>query len=64
MEQNFNDAVKRVSFLRDTKSIGELSELIVAAALARAGYLVSMPVGENARYDLIVDKMACFRACR
>ena len=45
-----------VSFLRDTKSIGELSELIVATALARAGYLISLPIGENSRYDMIIDK--------
>jgi hypothetical protein len=45
-----------VSFLRDTKGIGELSELIVATALARAGYLIAAPIGENARYDLIIDK--------
>jgi PD-(D/E)XK endonuclease len=51
----FTSARDRVSFLRDTKSIGELSELIVALELARAGYLVSMPLGENQRYDLVVD---------
>src|SRR6516225_9436244 len=45
-----------ISFLRDTKSIGDLSELMVAAALARVGYLVSKPISENARYDLIIDK--------
>jgi hypothetical protein len=45
-----------ISFLRDTKTVGELSELIVATALARAGYLIATPIGENARYDLIIDK--------
>jgi hypothetical protein len=45
-----------ISFLRDTKSTGELSELIVAVSLGRAGYLVSKPLGENTRYDLIIDK--------
>ena len=40
---------------RDTKSKGDLSELLVALALARAGYLVSKPLGENQRYDLIAD---------
>jgi hypothetical protein len=45
-----------VSFLRDTKSVGELSELIVATALSRAGYLISFPIGENSRYDMIIDK--------
>jgi hypothetical protein len=33
-----------VSFLRDTKSIGELSEIIVAAELVRAGYDVAFPL--------------------
>lgn len=47
--------VSQVSFLRDTKSVGDLSELIVALELARAGYSVSMPLGENQRYDLIID---------
>lgn len=45
-----------ISFLRDTKSVGELSELIVAVALGRAGYGVVKPLGENSRYDLIIDK--------
>jgi len=45
-----------VSFLRDTKSIGELSELVVALSLSRAGYLVSKPLGENARYDLVIER--------
>jgi len=44
-----------ISFLRDTKTVGELSELIVAMHLAQAGYLVSKPLGENQRYDLIID---------
>lgn len=44
-----------ISFLRDTKSIGEL-ELIVAFSLSRAGYFVSKPLGENTRYDLVIDK--------
>lgn len=44
-----------VSFLRDTKSIGELSEMFVALQLARAGYFVAKPFGENTRYDLVID---------
>jgi hypothetical protein len=40
---------------RDTKSKGDLSELIVAVTLTRAGYAVSKPLGENQRYDLIAD---------
>lgn len=44
-----------VSFLRDTKGIGDLSEMFVALHLARAGYLVAKPFGENSRYDLVID---------
>ena len=40
---------------RDTKSKGDISELVVAVALTRAGYAVSKPLGENQRYDLIAD---------
>jgi hypothetical protein len=41
---------------RDTKRIGDRSEIEVLAALAQAGYLVSVPFGENQRYDLIAEK--------
>jgi hypothetical protein len=40
---------------RNTKLTGDISELQVAAALAEAGYIVSKPFGENARYDLVAD---------
>jgi hypothetical protein len=41
---------------RDTKSTGDRSEIEVTCALVRAGYDVFTPlVGENCRYDLIVD---------
>jgi hypothetical protein len=40
---------------RDTKSIGDVSEACVLAALVKAGYAVSRPFGENQRYDLIID---------
>ncbi len=40
---------------RDTKAIGDRSELEVAVALARRGYLVSKPIGDSYRYDLIMD---------
>jgi len=43
------------SIKRDTKSKRDLSELVVAVALTRAGYAVSKPLGENQRYDLIAD---------
>jgi PD-(D/E)XK endonuclease len=40
---------------RDTKTKGDVSELRVAVAFTEAGYAVSKPLGENQRYDLIVD---------
>jgi hypothetical protein len=40
---------------RNTKLIGDISELRVAVALTEAGYAVSKPLGENQRYDLIAD---------
>ncbi|HEX5273791.1 MAG TPA: group I intron-associated PD-(D/E)XK endonuclease [Candidatus Rubrimentiphilum sp.] len=41
---------------RNTKRIGDLSEIMVLAALIRAGYYVSIPFGEDHRYDLIAEK--------
>jgi hypothetical protein len=40
---------------RDTKTIGDQSELEVAVALARAGYIVSKPLGDSHLYDLVID---------
>jgi len=40
---------------RDTKAIGDRSEAAVLAVLVQRGYLVSVPFGENHRYDLIAD---------
>ena len=42
--------------LRDTKKIGDYSELAVMAALIKAGYRIAIPFGENHRYDLIADR--------
>lgn len=40
---------------RDTKSIGDLSEVMAIAALTKAGYAIAVPLGENHRYDLVID---------
>ncbi len=45
----------RVSFLRNTKLVGDISEIKVAAALVEAGYRVFYPFGENHRYDLLAE---------
>jgi len=52
----FGPVHNRVSFLRDTKSIGDLSEILFAGKLVLAGYRVALPLGENHRYDLIIEK--------
>jgi hypothetical protein len=41
---------------RDTKRIGDRSEIEVMAGLNRAGYAVFVPFGENHRFDLIASK--------
>ena len=42
--------------MRDnSKTIGDLAELTVAAKFAEKGYFVSRPLTDNAPYDLIVD---------
>ncbi len=40
---------------RDTKSVGDRSELEVMGALIRNGYRIALSFGENHRYDLIAD---------
>jgi hypothetical protein len=40
---------------RNTKAIGDISEAMVIAELVSRGFLVSIPFGENHRYDLIAD---------
>jgi hypothetical protein len=37
------------------KAIGDRTTLAVMLALRDAGYVVSLPFGENARYDLVID---------
>jgi hypothetical protein len=39
----------------NTKAIGELSEGVILAHLLRKGWAVSLPFGNNQRYDMIVD---------
>ena len=48
--------IGRISFLRNTKFVGDVSEAKVIAAFVEAGYSVSIPFGENHRYDLIVER--------
>ena len=39
----------------NSKAKGEISEGLVIAHLLKLGYSISMPFGDNQRYDLIVD---------
>jgi PD-(D/E)XK endonuclease len=39
-----------------TKVKGDFAELMVAADLARRGYRVAIPFGENSDYDLVVER--------
>jgi hypothetical protein len=48
----FTDEVRRK---RDAKRVGDVSEVAVIAAFTKLGFRVSVPFGENHRYDLIVD---------
>ena len=40
---------------RNPKAIGELSEAAVIYHLVRAGYDLAKPLGDNARYDLVLE---------
>jgi hypothetical protein len=44
----------------DKKTKGSVAELAVAAYLMENGWRVSMPIGENNRYDLIAEKKGRF----
>jgi hypothetical protein len=46
---------KPTSKKRNTKAIGDLSELEIAVVLTRAGYIVSKPLGDSHRYDFVID---------
>ncbi len=38
------------------KSLGELSEGLILAYLLRLGWVVSIPFGNNQRYDMVVER--------
>jgi hypothetical protein len=44
-----------VGSVRNTKAIGDISEAKVLAAFISEGITVSIPFGENQRYDFIID---------
>lgn len=44
-----------MSCLMNPKAVGELSEAIILAHLMRKGWAVSLPFGNNQRYDMLID---------
>jgi len=40
----------------NTKNMGDVAEQVVALDLLKRGYVISKPIGDNAPYDLIVDR--------
>lgn len=46
---------------RDTKRIGNISEIAVMAALVKKHRAVLVPWGENDRYDLVVEDQGTFK---
>jgi len=49
-----------VSGIRNSKSVGDITQLQVMAALLRCGKKVLMPFGDNFRYDLVVEEEGRF----
>ena len=45
----------------NTKDVGNISQACVVAALLKAGYNVCIPVGDNCRYDLVIEKDGVFK---
>jgi len=45
----------------NSKTIGERSEAMVAAALMKAGKVILTPFGDNQRYDLVIDENGVFQ---
>jgi hypothetical protein len=49
-----------VTRFRNSKSVGDITQLQVMAALLKQGKQVLMPFGDNSRYDLVVDQNGSF----
>ena len=45
------------------KDVGDRTTLAVMLALRGLGYRVSVPFGENTRYDLVVDDVTASSEC-
>jgi len=44
-----------------TKDIGDIAEAVVTAELMKRGKKVLKPIGDNARYDLVIDEDGFFK---
>lgn len=51
-------AEHRTELHRKTK--GDVTEAYLTARLLELGYTVLKPVGDNARYDLVIERAGCF----
>ena len=49
-----------VRLLRNSKSIGDITQSHVMAALLKRGKKVLMPFGDNCRYDLVIEDEGAF----
>ncbi len=47
--------------IHDTKTKGEIAETFVLANLIKKGFTVSIPYGENSRYDFIIETRQGFK---
>jgi predicted AAA+ superfamily ATPase len=47
--------------MMDTKTKGDIAETFVLANLIKQGFTVSIPYGENSRYDLIIETKSGFK---
>lgn len=49
-----------INLPENTKPRGELAEIIIKCALAKKGEVILEPMGDNQRYDLVVDRNGKF----
>ena len=53
---NSSNVIKNINLdRRNTNYLGDLTELKICTKLHELGYVVSLPFGDNSRYDLIFD---------
>ena len=55
MQLEERNSIKPPILKQDNKSVGERSEMAIAAHFVELGYYVASPIGENHRYDLIIE---------